>query len=95
MSNISKFSVRERPAPPALPDELASSAPATSSFAPMKRTRSSLASVLDVRAVDALDAARKMPPGGERTAAMRKATILGNAAEMIKSFSGSARASEE
>ncbi|WP_315702639.1 MULTISPECIES: hypothetical protein [unclassified Bradyrhizobium] len=50
--------------------------------------QSSLACRLNIRAADALDSARKMPPGDERAAAMKKATILENAAEMIEHFCG-------
>jgi ABC-type siderophore export system fused ATPase/permease subunit len=48
----------------------------------MKRTPSSLADELNNRAVAALDGARKMSLGDERTKAMHKARILRNAAEM-------------
>jgi hypothetical protein len=61
---------------------------ANSAFDPVKRTRSSLACELNVRAVDALDTARKMSPGDERTEAMKKAKILGNAAEIHEHFFG-------
>lgn len=44
----------------------APSAQANSAFDPMKRTQLSLACELNVRAVDALDTARKMSPGDER-----------------------------
>jgi hypothetical protein len=54
----------------------------------MKRTQSSLANELNTRAVAALDEAREMPPGDERTKAMRKARILRNAAEMHEHFLG-------
>jgi hypothetical protein len=63
-------------------------AQANGSFEPMKRAQSSLASELNIRAADALDRARKMPPGGERVEAMKKAVILENAAEMLEHFSG-------
>jgi hypothetical protein len=55
---------------------------ANSSFAPSKRTRPSLAQELDARAVAALDEARGMPSGDQRTEAMHQAMILRNAAEM-------------
>jgi hypothetical protein len=61
-------------------------AEAHDSFEPMKRTQSTVAGELDVRAVGALDAARKMPLGDERAKAMRQATILENAAEMHRHF---------
>jgi hypothetical protein len=54
----------------------------------MKRTRSSLANELNIRAVVALDEASEMPPGEGRTKAMRKARILRNAAEMHEHFFG-------
>jgi len=52
----------------------------------MKRTQSSLANELNIRAVAALDEARKMPPADGRTEAMHKAIILRNAAEMPEHF---------
>lgn len=55
---------------------------ANSSFAPMKRTQSSLADRLNIRAVAALDRAREMPPGDARAEAMNKAMILRNAVEV-------------
>ena len=64
------------------------SAQANSSFAPMKRTQSSLADELNIRAVAVLDEAREMPPGDERTKAMNRAMILRNAAEMHERFFG-------
>jgi hypothetical protein len=70
-------------------DHLGESVPpaeAHNSFEPMKRTQSTVGCELDVRAVGALDAARKMPLGDERAAAMRQATILENAAEMHRHF---------
>ncbi len=66
----------------------AQSAQANSSFAPTKRTRPSLAKELDARAVAALDEARVMPSGDQRTEAMNKAMILRNAAEMHEHFFG-------
>jgi hypothetical protein len=50
--------------------------------------QSPLASELNSRAVDALGQARTMPSGDKRTAAMRSAAILGNAAEILAYFSG-------
>ncbi|MEY9707103.1 hypothetical protein ACFLEY_41340 [Bradyrhizobium sp. YCK136] len=38
-------------------------------------------------AIDALRRAREMPSGDKRTAAMRRAAILGNAAEILAYFS--------
>jgi hypothetical protein len=54
----------------------------------VKRTQSSLACELNVRAVDALDAAREMSPGDEARRQMKTAKILGNAAEIHKHFFG-------
>jgi len=62
------------------------SAQANRSFAPTKRTRPSLATELDARAVAALDEARGMPSGDQRTEAINKAMILRNAAEMHEHF---------
>jgi hypothetical protein len=67
-------------------DGPAQSAQASTSFAPTKRTRPSLAKELDARAVATLDEARGMPPGDQRTEAMNKAMILRNAAEMHEHF---------
>ncbi|MFK4651298.1 hypothetical protein ABIF97_001232 [Bradyrhizobium japonicum] len=47
----------------------------------------SLACELSARAINALDLARKMPSGDKRTVAMRRAAILGNAAEILTYFS--------
>lgn len=48
-----------------------------------QQTRPSLdAHDLDAKAAAALDEARKMPPGHERTEAMKKAGILRNAADI-------------
>jgi hypothetical protein len=54
----------------------------------MKRTQSSLANELNIRAVAALDEARKMPPADGRTEAMHKAIILRNAVEVHEHFFG-------
>jgi hypothetical protein len=54
----------------------------------MKRTQSLVADELNIRAVAALDGAREIPLGDERTKAMRKARILRNAAEMHEHFLG-------
>ena len=48
----------------------------------VKQTQSSLAHDLDARAVAALDEAREMPPGDERTEAIHKAMVFRNAAEI-------------
>lgn len=47
----------------------------------------SVACELNSRAVDALGRAREMPSGDKRAAAMRRAAILGNAAEILAYFS--------
>lgn len=47
-----------------------------------KETQSSLAHDLNAGAVAALDEAREMPPGYERTEAIHKATVFRNAAEI-------------
>ena len=60
----------------------AHSAQANSSFLPMKQAQSPLAKALDARAAIALDEARGIPPGDQRTEAMNRAMILRNAAEM-------------
>jgi len=54
----------------------------------MKRTQSSLADKLNIRAVAALDRAREMPPGDARAEAMNKAMILRNAVEVHEHFCG-------
>jgi hypothetical protein len=54
----------------------------------MKRTQSSVANELNIRAAFALEEARAMPAGDGRTKAMRQAKILRNAAEMHKHFFG-------
>ena len=51
-------------------------------LSPIKQSQSSLAHDLDARAVIALDEAREMPPGDERTEAAHKAIVLRNAAEL-------------
>jgi hypothetical protein len=48
----------------------------------MKQAQSPLAKELDARAAIALDEARGIPPGDQRTEAMNRAMILRNAAEM-------------
>ena len=50
--------------------------------------QSTLADDLDARAVAAVDEAREMPPGEERTEAMHKATALRNAVEMHAFLNG-------
>ena len=61
-------------------------AEATSSFSPVKRSLSSLADELNVRATVAMDAAREMPPGVRRAKTMKKAMILRNAIEIHEHF---------
>ncbi len=67
---------------------VARSAEANGSFEAMTRSRSSLACKLSIRAADALDAARRMPAGCQRTEAMNKAKVLGNAADILDHFVG-------
>ena len=62
------------------------------SHAPTKGLQSSLADKLNIRAVAALDRARDMPPGDARAAAMKKAMILRNAAEVLEHFCGKSSA---
>jgi len=62
------------------------------SFAPMKGLQSSLADKLNIRAVAALDRARDIPQGDARAAAMKKAMILRNAAEVLEHFCGKSSA---
>ena len=60
----------------------------------LKQPQSSLAHDLADRAVTALDEAREMPPGDERTEAMHKATVLRNAAEIQQLLGGKRGAPE-
>jgi hypothetical protein len=53
-----------------------------------RQSRSSLAHDLDARAVIALDEAREMQPGEERTEATHKAIVLRNAAELHEMLCG-------
>jgi hypothetical protein len=57
-------------------------------LSPIKQTQSSLEHDLDARAVIALDEAREMPAGDERTEAIHKAIVLRNAADLHKLLSG-------
>ena len=57
-------------------------------LSPTKQSQSSLAHDLADRAATALDEAREMPPGDERTEAMHKATVLRNAAEIQQLLGG-------
>ncbi len=54
----------------------------------MKQSQSPLAHDLADRATTALDEAREMPPGDERTLAMHKAMVLRNAAEIQQLLGG-------
>jgi hypothetical protein len=56
--------------------------------APMKQSQSPLAHDLADRATTALDEAREMPPGDERTEAMHKAMVLRNAADIQQLLGG-------
>jgi len=63
--------------------------PTASAFSkPAQRDPSSLITTLTVRAEKAFETARAMIPGGERAAAIRKAMMLANAAELLRHFSG-------
>jgi hypothetical protein len=53
-----------------------------------KKNASTLAQDLNTGAVAALDRAREMPPGDERTEAMQKALVLRNASEIQLLFGG-------
>jgi hypothetical protein len=53
-----------------------------------KQNPSTLAQDLNAGAADALDKAREMPPGDERTEAMQKALVLRNASEIQRLFGG-------
>jgi hypothetical protein len=55
---------------------------------PIKKSGSSLVHDLADRAATALDEAREMPPGDERTEAMHKAMVLRNAAEIQQLLGG-------
>ncbi len=54
----------------------------------IKQSQSPLAHHLDARAVIALDEAREMPPGDERTEATHKAIVLRNAVEIYELLCG-------
>jgi len=56
----------------------------------MREVKPLLASELNIRAANALNRARKMPPGHQRGEALQKATILENAAEMLEHLGGKA-----
>jgi hypothetical protein len=55
---------------------------------PIKQSSSSLAHDLEARAVIALNEAREMPPGDERTEATHKAMVFRNAAELHELLCG-------
>ena len=57
-------------------------------LSPIKQARSALAHNLDAMAAIALDEARGMPPGDQRTEALNKAMILRNAVELHEFLSG-------
>ena len=57
-------------------------------LSPIKQSQSSLAHDLADRAATALEEAREMPPGDERTEAMQKALVLRNAAEIQQLLGG-------
>jgi hypothetical protein len=57
-------------------------------LSPIKQPQSSLGHDLDARAVIALDEAREMPQGDERTEATHKAIILRNAVEIHELLCG-------
>jgi hypothetical protein len=61
--------------------------PSDQASSSLDSVQSSLACELNSRAIDALGRAREMPSGDKRTAAMRSAAILGNAAELLAYFS--------
>ena len=63
-------------------------------LSPIKQSQSSLAHDLDARAVIALDEAREMPPGDERTEANNKATVFRNAARIHELLCGKRHAPE-
>jgi hypothetical protein len=55
---------------------------------PAKQSQSSLGHNLGARAAIALDAARELPPGDERTEATQKAIVLRNAVELHELLCG-------
>ena len=54
----------------------------------MKQAQSTLAHDLDAKATAALDEARELPPGEERSEALNRATAFRNAAEMHELLGG-------
>jgi hypothetical protein len=63
------------------------SSPSDQASTSLDSIQPSLACELNSRAIDALRRARELPSGDKRTAAMRRAAILGNAAEIHAYFS--------
>ncbi|KRR30320.1 hypothetical protein CQ13_01295 [Bradyrhizobium retamae] len=57
-------------------------------LSPTKQTQSALARDLDARAMIAMDEAREMSPGDERTEAIHKAIVLRNAFEIHELLCG-------
>jgi hypothetical protein len=57
-------------------------------LSPIKQFQSALARDLDARAVIAMDEAREMSPGNERTEAIHKAIVLRNAVEIHELLCG-------
>ena len=63
-------------------------------LSPIKQSQSSLAHDLADRAATALEEAREMPPGDERTEAINKATVFRNAAKIHELLCGKRDAPE-
>ena len=63
-------------------------------LSPIRQSQSSLAHDLDARAAAALNEAREMPPGDERTEAINKATVFRNAARIHELLCGKRDAPE-
>ena len=63
-------------------------------LSPIKQSQSSLVHDLADRAATALDEAREMPPGDERTEANNKATVFRNAARIHELLCGKRDAPE-
>ena len=63
-------------------------------LSPVKHPQSSLGHDLGARAVIALDEAREMPPGDQRTEAINKATVFRNAARIHELLCGKRDAPE-
>ena len=58
---------------------------------PIEPSQSSIARDLAERAGTAMDEAHEMPPGDERAEAIRKATVLRNAADIQQQLGGKRR----